>query len=118
MWPVQVGNVFIATGHFTEVLFSNMNIMFYSCIPKQKPLGLLVDLLTLPFIVCTFGNVLTQTTSSGADKDPYEEWTYDDFFKEDGIVLDPQTSLPVAYELTSAVLPICGKLAFLNIGTI
>ncbi|XP_063272440.1 kinetochore-associated protein 1 [Prinia subflava] len=48
-----------------------------------------------------------ETTSSGGDKDPYEEWTYDDFFKEDGIVLDPQTSLPVAYELTSAVLPIC-----------
>ncbi|NXB90984.1 KNTC1 protein, partial [Vidua chalybeata] len=47
-----------------------------------------------------------ETTSSG-DKDPYKEWTYDDFFKEDGIVLDPQTSLPVAYELTSAVLPIC-----------
>uniref|UniRef100_A0A8C3EVG8 Kinetochore associated 1 n=1 Tax=Corvus moneduloides TaxID=1196302 RepID=A0A8C3EVG8_CORMO len=43
----------------------------------------------------------------GPDKDPYEEWTYDDFFKEDGIVLDPQTSLPVAYELASAVLPIC-----------
>ncbi|NXO40218.1 KNTC1 protein, partial [Locustella ochotensis] len=48
-----------------------------------------------------------ETTSSGGDKDPYEEWTYDDFFKEDGIVLDPQTSLPVAYELTSAVLPVC-----------
>ncbi|NWZ64360.1 KNTC1 protein, partial [Acrocephalus arundinaceus] len=48
-----------------------------------------------------------ETTSSGGDKDPYEEWTYNDFFKEDGIVLDPQISLPVAYELTSAVLPIC-----------
>ncbi|NWY38086.1 KNTC1 protein, partial [Sylvia atricapilla] len=48
-----------------------------------------------------------ETTSSGGDKDPGEEWTCDDFFKEDGIVLDPQTSLPVAYELISAVLPIC-----------
>ncbi|NWW29476.1 KNTC1 protein, partial [Panurus biarmicus] len=48
-----------------------------------------------------------EPTSSGGDKDPYEEWTSDDFFKEDGIVLDPQTSLPVAYELTSAVLPMC-----------
>ncbi|XP_054502063.2 kinetochore-associated protein 1 [Agelaius phoeniceus] len=47
-----------------------------------------------------------ETTSSGGDKDPYKEWTYDDFFKEDGIVLDPQTSLPVAYELISALLPI------------
>ncbi|NWV62831.1 KNTC1 protein, partial [Malurus elegans] len=58
-----------------------------------------------------------ETTPSGGDKDPYEEWTYDNFFKEDGIVLDPQASLPVAYELTSAVLPVCGKLAFLNIET-
>ncbi|NXU34953.1 KNTC1 protein, partial [Drymodes brunneopygia] len=48
-----------------------------------------------------------EATSSGGDKNPYEEWTSDDFFKEDGIVLDPQTSLPVAYELTSALLPIC-----------
>ncbi|NXD27282.1 KNTC1 protein, partial [Spelaeornis formosus] len=49
---------------------------------------------------------IAETTSSGGDKDPYEEWTYDDFFKEDGIVLDPQTSLPVAYELISAILPL------------
>ncbi|TRZ18325.1 hypothetical protein HGM15179_008750 [Zosterops borbonicus] len=49
----------------------------------------------------------TAETSPGGDKDPYEEWTCDDFFKEDGIVLDPQTSLPVAYELISALLPIC-----------
>ncbi|KAL9834154.1 LOW QUALITY PROTEIN: kinetochore-associated protein 1 [Geothlypis trichas] len=48
-----------------------------------------------------------ETTSPGGDKDPYKEWTYDDFFTEDGIVLDPQTSLPVAYELISALLPIC-----------
>ncbi|NWV38838.1 KNTC1 protein, partial [Grantiella picta] len=48
-----------------------------------------------------------ETTPSGGDKDPYEEWTYNDFFKEDGIVLDPQASLPVAYELTSALVPVC-----------
>uniref|UniRef100_A0A8C0U473 Kinetochore associated 1 n=1 Tax=Cyanistes caeruleus TaxID=156563 RepID=A0A8C0U473_CYACU len=60
---------------------------------------------------CQMDNYEFTTTSSGGDKDPYKEWTYDDFFKEDGIVLDPQTSLPVAYELTSAVLPIYeGKL--------
>ncbi|NWZ81474.1 KNTC1 protein, partial [Poecile atricapillus] len=55
-----------------------------------------------------------ETTSSGGDKDPYKEWTYDDFFKEDGIVLDAQTSLPVAYELTSAVVPIYEKLLYMN----
>ncbi|PKU33267.1 hypothetical protein llap_16429 [Limosa lapponica baueri] len=59
-----------------------------------------------------------QTTSFGEDRDPYEEWTYDDFFNEDGIVLDPQIALPVAYETTSSLLPVCGKLAFLNIESI
>ncbi|RMC05786.1 hypothetical protein DUI87_17329 [Hirundo rustica rustica] len=57
-----------------------------------------------------------ETTPSGGDKDPYEEWTYDDFFKEDGIVLDPQTSLLVAYELTSALLPVCGHNFLLPVG--
>uniref|UniRef100_A0A8C6K3X7 Kinetochore-associated protein 1 n=1 Tax=Melopsittacus undulatus TaxID=13146 RepID=A0A8C6K3X7_MELUD len=48
-----------------------------------------------------------KTTSFGGDKDPYEEWTYDDFFNEDGIVLDPQIALPVAYETISSLLPVC-----------
>uniref|UniRef100_A0A8B9V827 Kinetochore associated 1 n=1 Tax=Anas zonorhyncha TaxID=75864 RepID=A0A8B9V827_9AVES len=45
-----------------------------------------------------------KTTSFGGDKDPYEEWTYNDFFNEDGIVLDPQIALPVAYETISSLL--------------
>ncbi|NXV25489.1 KNTC1 protein, partial [Rissa tridactyla] len=48
-----------------------------------------------------------KTTSFGGDRDPYEEWTYDDFFNEDGVVLDPQIALPVAYETTSSLLPVC-----------
>ncbi|XP_029427318.1 kinetochore-associated protein 1 [Rhinatrema bivittatum] len=42
---------------------------------------------------------------SGADRDDYEEWTYEDFFTEDGIVLDPLVVLPVAYDVTVALLP-------------
>ncbi|KAM4649304.1 kinetochore-associated protein 1 isoform 5-T7 [Amazona ochrocephala] len=48
-----------------------------------------------------------KTTSFGGDKDPYEEWTYNDFFNEDGIVLDPQIALPVAYETIASLLPVC-----------
>ncbi|NXH17381.1 KNTC1 protein, partial [Bucco capensis] len=48
-----------------------------------------------------------KATSFGGDRDPYEEWTYDDFFNEDGIVLDPQIALPVAYETISSLLPAC-----------
>uniref|UniRef100_A0A8C4YRG4 Kinetochore associated 1 n=1 Tax=Gopherus evgoodei TaxID=1825980 RepID=A0A8C4YRG4_9SAUR len=49
---------------------------------------------------------MAKAASFGADKDPYEEWTYDDFFSEDGIVLDPQMVLPVAYETISSLVPI------------
>ncbi|XP_064499613.1 kinetochore-associated protein 1-like isoform X2 [Pseudopipra pipra] len=48
-----------------------------------------------------------KTTSFEGDKDPYEEWTYGDFFNEDGIVLDAQTTMPVTYEFISSVLPLC-----------
>ncbi|NWU93456.1 KNTC1 protein, partial [Upupa epops] len=47
-----------------------------------------------------------KTTPFGGDKDPYEEWTFNDFFNEDGIVLDSQIALPVAYETVSSLLPL------------
>ncbi|XP_064025112.1 kinetochore-associated protein 1 [Pogoniulus pusillus] len=47
-----------------------------------------------------------KTSLFGGDKDPYEQWTFDDFFNEDGIVLDPQTALPVVYETISSLLPV------------
>ncbi|KAM9102419.1 kinetochore-associated protein 1 isoform 3-T5 [Sarcophilus harrisii] len=43
-------------------------------------------------------------SSFGADRDPYEEWIYNDFFSEDGIVLELQLVLPVIYELTSSLI--------------
>ncbi|XP_063820516.1 kinetochore-associated protein 1 isoform X2 [Pseudophryne corroboree] len=48
---------------------------------------------------------LTKNTSFGGEKDHFEEWTYEDFFSEDGIVLDPLVVLPVAYDLTTAFVP-------------
>ncbi|EDM13620.1 kinetochore associated 1 (predicted) [Rattus norvegicus] len=42
----------------------------------------------------------------GTHKDPYEEWSYSDFFSEDGIVLESQVVLPVIYELISSVVPL------------
>ncbi|XP_027709299.1 kinetochore-associated protein 1 isoform X3 [Vombatus ursinus] len=47
-------------------------------------------------------------TSFGADRDPYEEWIYDDFFSEDGIVLETQLVLPVIYELISSLIHASG----------
>ncbi|NXS10187.1 KNTC1 protein, partial [Neodrepanis coruscans] len=49
-----------------------------------------------------------KATSFGGDKDAYEEWSSEDFFNEDGIVLDAQTTMPVTYEFISSVLPVCG----------
>ncbi|XP_049722443.1 kinetochore-associated protein 1 [Elephas maximus indicus] len=45
-------------------------------------------------------------TSFGTHKDPYEEWSYSDFFNEDGIVLESQMVLPVIYELISSLVPL------------
>ncbi|XP_077015828.1 kinetochore-associated protein 1 isoform X3 [Tamandua tetradactyla] len=45
-------------------------------------------------------------TSFGTHKDPYEEWSYSDFFNEDGIVLESQMVLPVIYELISSFVPL------------
>ncbi|PNJ82161.1 KNTC1 isoform 5 [Pongo abelii] len=44
--------------------------------------------------------------SFGTHKDPYEEWSYSDFFSEDGIVLESQMVLPVIYELISFLVPL------------
>ncbi|KAM4617055.1 kinetochore-associated protein 1 [Polymixia lowei] len=41
-----------------------------------------------------------------AEKDPYSQWSFQDLFKEDCIVLDPVSVLPVQYEITNALLPI------------
>lgn len=42
----------------------------------------------------------------GAEKDPDFDWSCQDVFSEDGIVLDSRAVLPVQYELTSCLLPI------------
>nr|XP_044988281.1 kinetochore-associated protein 1 isoform X2 [Jaculus jaculus] len=49
---------------------------------------------------------LLMKTSFGAHKDPYEEWSYSDFFNEDGIVLESQVVLPIIYELISSLVPL------------
>ncbi|KAH0502245.1 Kinetochore-associated protein 1 [Microtus ochrogaster] len=58
--------------------------------------------------------ILTKATF-GTHKDPYEEWSYSDFFSEDGIVLESQVVLPLIYELISSVVPIEGDSLILPI---
>ncbi|NXF04139.1 KNTC1 protein, partial [Smithornis capensis] len=53
----------------------------------------------------------TKTLSFGEDKDFYEDWTYDDLFKEDGIAPDAQTTMPATYEFISSVLPVFERYA-------
>uniref|UniRef100_A0A3Q3MU59 Kinetochore associated 1 n=1 Tax=Mastacembelus armatus TaxID=205130 RepID=A0A3Q3MU59_9TELE len=40
------------------------------------------------------------------EKDPYSQWSFQDVFNEDCIVLDPVSVLPVQYEITNCLLPI------------
>ncbi|XP_059844206.1 kinetochore-associated protein 1 [Hypanus sabinus] len=48
----------------------------------------------------------TKVSSLETNKDPYDEWTFEDFFKEDGIVLDRASVMPVMYELATALVPL------------
>uniref|UniRef100_A0ABM5F2B4 Kinetochore-associated protein 1 isoform X2 n=1 Tax=Pogona vitticeps TaxID=103695 RepID=A0ABM5F2B4_9SAUR len=49
---------------------------------------------------------ISKATSTAADKDPYTEWVFDDFFVEDGAVLDPPAVLPLIYEIASSMVPV------------
>ena len=40
-----------------------------------------------------------------AARDPYSQWSFQDLFKEDCIVLDEVSVLPVQYEITNSLLP-------------
>ncbi|XP_033947948.1 kinetochore-associated protein 1 [Pseudochaenichthys georgianus] len=40
------------------------------------------------------------------EKDPHSQWSFQDVFNEDCIVLDPLSVLPVQYEITNCLLPI------------
>ncbi|KAJ8394245.1 hypothetical protein AAFF_G00048280 [Aldrovandia affinis] len=56
----------------------------------------------------------SQDSSLEADRDPYTEWSFQDIFNEDGIVLDPVSVLPVQYEITTALLPSSSGMDFLK----
>ncbi|KAL0979386.1 hypothetical protein UPYG_G00184390 [Umbra pygmaea] len=49
---------------------------------------------------------LSKDVSLAAEKDPYTQWTFQDVFKEDCIVLEHASVLPVQYEITNCLLPI------------
>lgn len=49
---------------------------------------------------------MSQDLTLEAEKDPYSQWSFQDVFNEDCIVLDPVSVLPVQYEITNCLLPI------------
>ncbi|XP_026199732.1 kinetochore-associated protein 1 isoform X2 [Anabas testudineus] len=49
---------------------------------------------------------IAKDLSLEAEKDPYSQWSFQDVFNEDCIVLDPVSVLPVQYEITNCMLPI------------
>ncbi|XP_077570694.1 kinetochore-associated protein 1 [Stigmatopora nigra] len=58
---------------------------------------------------CQFSDdyaLATEHVSSGAEKDPYCQWLFQDFFHEDCIVLEPMSVLPVHYKITACLLPV------------
>lgn len=49
---------------------------------------------------------MSQDLTLEAEKDPYSQWSFQDVFNEDCIVLDPVSVLPVQYAITNCLLPI------------
>ncbi|KAG7490369.1 kinetochore-associated protein 1 isoform X1 [Solea senegalensis] len=49
---------------------------------------------------------LAKDLTEEAEKGPYSQWSFQDVFNEDCIVLDPVSVLPVQYEITNCMLPI------------
>ncbi|MEQ2307623.1 hypothetical protein AMECASPLE_020196, partial [Ameca splendens] len=49
---------------------------------------------------------IAKDLSLEAEKDSYSQWSFQDVFNEDCIVLDPVSVLPVQYEITNCLLPI------------
>ncbi|XP_007900402.2 kinetochore-associated protein 1 [Callorhinchus milii] len=48
---------------------------------------------------------ITKMSNMGIDRDPYDEWIFEEFFLEDGIVLNQLSVLPVMYKITAAFVP-------------
>nr|XP_006814292.1 PREDICTED: kinetochore-associated protein 1-like [Saccoglossus kowalevskii] len=62
------------------------------------------------FQQCESGDygVTVQSTASnipGFQRDPYIEWTYNDFFKEDGLVLDSSIAIPLSNLFNMCCIP-------------
>ncbi|XP_028567006.2 kinetochore-associated protein 1 isoform X7 [Podarcis muralis] len=51
-----------------------------------------------------YGFISKVTTYFGADKDSYVEWMFNDFFTEDGALLDLPSVLPSAYEIATSLV--------------
>ncbi|XP_059192757.1 kinetochore-associated protein 1 isoform X1 [Centropristis striata] len=49
---------------------------------------------------------IAKDLTSETEKDPHSQWSFQDVFNEDCIVLDPLSVLPVQYEITNCLLPI------------
>ncbi|KAM4577000.1 kinetochore-associated protein 1 isoform 1-T1 [Odontesthes bonariensis] len=49
---------------------------------------------------------ITKDLTLEAEQDPYSQWSFQDVFNEDCIVLDPVSVLPVQYEISNCMLPI------------
>ncbi|XP_013929629.1 PREDICTED: kinetochore-associated protein 1-like [Thamnophis sirtalis] len=58
---------------------------------------------------------LPQASSLQTEKDPYGAWTFEDFFTEDGAVLDTPAVLPSTYKIASSLVPLAGRLNRLHL---
>ncbi|XP_072031588.1 kinetochore-associated protein 1-like [Amphiura filiformis] len=52
-----------------------------------------------------YGFTVQTTNSSSTSKDPYQDWPFNDFFKEDTLVMESSIAMPMVHQFTMACLP-------------
>ncbi|KAG7480993.1 hypothetical protein MATL_G00062040 [Megalops atlanticus] len=77
--------------------------LLLDCVELCKSTSVAVDV----YRQCQIDNYgfTAKDSSLMADRDPYTEWSFQDIFNEDGLVMDPVLVLPSQYEITSSLLP-------------
>ncbi|XP_061622950.1 kinetochore-associated protein 1 isoform X2 [Phyllopteryx taeniolatus] len=80
--------------------------LLLDCLELCKSTRLAMDIYHQCQLSDNYGFV-AKDLAMGSEIDPYSQWSFQDVFNEDCIVLDPVSVLPVQYEITDCLIPVC-----------
>ncbi|MEE6504053.1 hypothetical protein FKM82_005052 [Ascaphus truei] len=93
------------TGHLLFLVSQKLCQMLQENLPMVIPPGMNLPAVTYELSCQAVTICSPEGGTFGADKGPYKDLFGEDFFSEDGIVLDPLVVLPVAYDVATALVP-------------